>query len=596
LLVLAVSAAITVAEEASPRSETPNESAAEQAEAAKPNAPTQTPRDTADSQTKVGEPKGPTEAPSDSASDKVKAARPNAPAATPDDSGAREAQAAKEKESTEAQQQEHATAEPTLPSDAVTHHVLELPGRTLRFEATAGSIPLADADGRVQSRMAYVAYTLGGADAKLRPVAFAINGGPGASSAWLHLGALGPWRLPLDGDSARPSAVATTVPNAETWLDFADLVFIDPIGTGFSTIVRPPDAKPGAKGEAQRTSREDLQKRYWSVDGDIEALAGFVSKWTAKTGRYSSPKLLVGESYGGFRVPKLAHKLQNDYGVGTSLLVLVSPVLDFGLLRGHRHLPLNTVALLPSLAAAALEARGKTVSAAQQREAEEYARGDYLSDLMRGPRDKAAVERIIPRVAALTGLPGETVRRYGGRLDSFGYRREAGQDSSRIASAYDASVSGLNPEPTSPYARAEDPFMTAVLAPLTSAMLELYASKLGWRTDNRYHLINGDVSHQWRYGNSRSPPEVVSDLKATLALDPRLRVLVVHGYTDLVTPYFASTLVLDQLPAYGDARRVVQITYPGGHMFYSREAARSSFREDVLILLAASLSSEAQTR
>src|SRR5581483_9367158 len=119
--------------------------------------------------------------------------------------------------------------------------------------------------------------------------------------------------------------------------------------------------------------------------------------------------------------------------------------------------------------------------------------------------------------------------------------------------------------------RAEDPFMTAVRAPLTSAMLDLYASKLGWRTEARYYLLNWEVSNHWQYGNSASPPEVVSDLRTVLALDPRLRVLVVHGYTDLVTPYFASTMVLDQLPAYGDARRMLQITYPGGHMFYSRE-------------------------
>lgn len=491
---------------------------------------------------------------------------------------------------------------PVLPMDAVTQHTLELPGRTLQLEATAGSIPLTNAEGQVQGRMAYVAYTLAGADAKSRPVAFAVNGGPGASSAWLHLGSMGPWRLPLDGDNARPSAGGATSPNAETWLDFTDLVFIDPIGTGYSRIVRATRDQPEAgssataKSEKRGAPRDEIQKRYWSVSGDVEALASFMSKWLTKTGRHASPKLLVGESYGGFRVPKIAHALQTDYGVGLSLLVLVSPVLDYGFLRGHRHLPLNTVALLPSLAAASLESRGKTASAALLREAEDYARGEYLTDLMRGPRDKAAIDRIIARVAALTGLPVETVRRYGGRLDSFGYRREAGQGSGRIASAYDASVNGLNPEPSTPYSRAEDPFMTALRAPLTTAMLDLYTNRLGWRTDARYFLINGDVAGQWQYGNSPSPPEVVSDLKATLALDARLRVLVVHGYTDLVTPYFASTMILDQLPAYGDARRMVQITYPGGHMFYSREASRAAFREDALIMLAASLSSEAQTR
>jgi carboxypeptidase C (cathepsin A) len=483
-------------------------------------------------------------------------------------------------------------------ADAVTQHTLELPGRTLKFEATAGRIPLADAEGQVQAQIAYIAYTLSGAAPKSRPVAFVVNGGPGSSSAWLQLGALGPWRLPLDGDSARPSAAATTEPNAETWLDFTDLVFIDPPGTGYSRIVTSQRGPEGnaAKGEARGPSRDDLQKRYWSVKGDVESLATFITKWLAKTDRHASPKLLVGESYGGFRVPKIAHTLQTDYGVGTNLLVLLSPVLDYGFLRSNRHLPLNAAALLPSLAAAALETSGKTPSPALLREAEDYARGEYLTDLMRGPRDKSAVDRVVARVAALTGLPAETVRRYGGRLDSAGFRRETNQSAGRVASTYDASVTGYNPDPTAPFASAEDPFMTAVRAPLTSAMLDLYASKLGWRTEARYYLLNWEVSNHWQYGNSASPPEVVSDLRTVLALDPRLRVLVVHGYTDLVTPYFASTMVLDQLPAYGDARRMLQITYPGGHMFYSREGSRAAFREDVLIVLAESLNNEAQTR
>jgi carboxypeptidase C (cathepsin A) len=498
-------------------------------------------------------------------------------------------------------------AKPSLPADSVTRHTLELPGRTLQLEATAGSIPLMNADGRVQARMAYVSYTLMGVDSRTRPVAFAFNGGPGSSSAWLHLGTLGPWRLPLEGDSARPSAPGIAMPNTDTWLDFSDLVMIDPVGTGYSrfendvaeeeTSETQPGARKGKQSVAKQTnSRQDLRKHYWSIAGDVDSIASFMSQWLTKTGRHTSPKLLVGESYGGFRVPKIAHALQNNYGVGMNLLVLVSPVLDYGFLRGHRHLPLNTVALLPSLSAAALETRGKTPSPALMREAEDYARGEYLTDLLRGPRDTAAVGRVIKRVTTLTALPAATVQKYGGRLDSYGYRREANESGGQVASAYDATVKGLNPEPSAPNARAEDPFVTALRAPLTGAMLDLYATKLAWRPEARYLLANGEVGSNWQYGNSPSPPEAVSDLKAALALDARLRTLVVHGYTDLVTPYFASTLVLDQLPAYGDARRLVQVTYPGGHMFYSRDASRAAFREDVLIMLAASLAGEAQTR
>lgn len=483
---------------------------------------------------------------------------------------------------------EAAAQTPTLPADSITQHTLDLAGRTLRFEAVAGTIPLTNADGRVEARMAYVSYTLAGNDAKTRPVAFVFNGGPGSASAWLHLGALGPWRVPLEGDAMRPSAILAPVANAETWLDFTDLVLIDPIGTGYSTLER------DAKGESK--SRHDLEKQFWSVSGDIESIATFISKWLDKTGRHTSPKLLVGESYGGFRVPKVANSLLSDHGIGLNLLVMVSPVLDFGFMRGQRHLPFNTAALLPSLAAAAQEARGKVPTPGSMRESEDYARGPYFSDMLRGPRDQAAVDRIVTRVAALTGLPASVVKQYGGRLTSVAYRREANRGSGQLASAYDASITGLDPEPGSPGSRAHDPYLTALRAPLTNAMIDLYTNKLAWRPDAKYLLINGDVGGGWQYGNSPSAPESVSDLKAVLALDNRLRVLVTHGYTDLVTPYFASTLVLDQLPAYGDARRVAQITYPGGHMFYGRDGSRSAFREDALILLAASLSGEAQTR
>jgi len=490
---------------------------------------------------------------------------------------------------------------PPLPGDSVTTHALEVSGRTLQFEAVAGTIPLSDAEGRIQARIAYISYTAKDTEAKSRPVAFAFNGGPGSASAWLHLGTLGPWRLPMDGDAVRPSAPGTVMPNAETWLDFADLVLIDPVGTGYSrfeneTVTQTDTARGDQSGGNRRsTSQSDLQKQYWSINGDVNALASFIAQWLRKTGRHASPKVIVGESYGGFRGPKLARTLQQDHGVGVNLLVLVSPVLDYGFLRHKRHLPFTSATLLPSLSAASLELRGKTPTAALMREAEEYARGEYLVDTLRGPRDTAAQARVVKRVSALTGLPAATIAKYGGMLDSPGYRREVNQEGHKVASAYDASVKGLDPEPNSPNSGYQDPFITALRAPLASAMLNLYG-QLNWRPEARYQLANSEVSGHWQYGNSPASPEVVSDLKSILALDTRLRVLVAHGYTDLVTPYFASTMVLDQLPAYGDARRVVQVTYAGGHMFYSRDASRAAFREDVLIMLAASLNGEPQAR
>ena len=472
-----------------------------------------------------------------------------------------------------------------LPADSVTQHTVELPGRKLQVQATAGALPLSNADGQLQTEIAYIAYALAGSDAKTRPVTFVFNGGPGSASAWLHLGTIGPWRLAFDRAHAAPSASRVLLPNAETWLDFTDLVFIDPAGTGYSRIVKPNASNPGdAAATAQQggpranaASRPDA----WSVTGDIQSLADFIQKWIGKTGRHLSPVVIAGESYGGFRTPRIAHMLQTSHGIGVNAQIIISPVLDYGTLRNNRWQPMANVTLLPSLAAAALEAQGKTPTPEIMRDVETYARGAFLADLMRGPRDAAAFDRIVGQVARLTGLAEPVVRQYGGRLDSFIYRREANRAAGRVASPYDASMTGLDVDPTAYFSRFDDPFTTGLRAPVTSAMLDLYANRLNWRVDAKYQITNSEVVSGWQYGNSTVPPESMTQLRSSLALDPRMTVLVAHGFTDLVTPYFATTLLLDQVQDYGRPGRLRQVTYPGGHMFYARDATRVTFREDV---------------
>src|SRR6266850_199118 len=265
-----------------------------------------------------------------------------------------------------------------LPADASTDQTVELPDRTLRFKATAGSIPINNGEGKLQAEIAYIAYLRPDTEAATRPLTFVFNGGPGAASAYMQLGALGPWRLPLD--NVTPSSTPTVIPNPDTWLDFTDLVFVDPVGTGYSRFINTSD---------------EVRKQFWSVDGDIDVLATFMRKWIEKSGRQASAKFIAGESYGGFRAPKLAAKL-NEQGVAVSGLVMVSPVLDFGWRGNGRHAPINWVVRLPSMAAAAREAKSPFDREAL-REAERYAAGEYLQDLLRGERDVAAVQRISDR-------------------------------------------------------------------------------------------------------------------------------------------------------------------------------------------------------
>ncbi len=450
-----------------------------------------------------------------------------------------------------------------LPAAVTTRHELSLPDRRLTFTATAGAITLTDR-GREEAEIGFVAYVLDAPEDAPRPVTFAMNGGPGAAAAYLHLGAMGPWRLAMDDEATASPQPAGLVANAETWLDFTDLVFIDPVGTGFSRLI--------GDNASQR-------ERYLSVAGDIDAAARFILAWLDENGRRAAPVHFVGESYGGFRGPLLAERLQARDGLALAGMVLVSPVLDFGWWGQPDHGPLPRISVLPSLAAAAMEKRGE-FSSEDLRAVEDYAAGEYLTDLMRGERDDAAVARIVARVADVTGLDPDLVARHAGRIGIGEFARELFAEEGRIASIYDAGVTADAPARASENERRPDPVLHAMTMPLTQAMLSIYREKLHWLPERRYVLLSRSVNREWDWGSERMPPEVLSPLRRLLARDPDLRLLVAHGYTDLVTPYFASELVLRQLPQTLAGTRLRQATYRGGHMFYTRNASRQAFRAD----------------
>jgi carboxypeptidase C (cathepsin A) len=474
--------------------------------------------------------------------------------AKPPEPGARETKAAP-------------TEKAKLPADSTAELTLNVEGRSLAFKATAGSLRLADANGAPQADIAYVAYQLDGAEAAKRPVTFAINGGPGAGSAWLQLGALGPWRLPMKDLS--PSSPPVLVDNAETWLDFTDLVFVDPPGTGYSRIVAP---------------GEEARKKLWSVDGDIEALSVVIRRWLVANQRLTSPKFIVGESYGGFRGPRLAENLAAEQGVGVSGLILISPVLDFGAYVGGPSEPFTLLTRLPSYAAAYREKSGPVV-AADLADVERYAVGDYLQDWLRGPRDRAAAERMEQRVAALTGLDPQVVRRLGGRIDKDDFLREFERAQGKVAAFYDATIDAYDPFPTDAWSRSLDPVLPGFDGPFTSAVTDLYERKLGWKVEDRYELLNETVEKDWNWGSRYQAPESITALRQMLALDPNFRVLVSHGLTDVQTPYFATKLELAQIPDYGAPGRLTLKVYGGGHMHYSRDDTRKALRDDAKRLI-----------
>ncbi|HYA80102.1 MAG TPA: peptidase S10 [Methylocystis sp.] len=449
-----------------------------------------------------------------------------------------------------------------LPADKVTTHTLALHDRKLAFKANVSTIHITDSKGGPEADIVTTAYTLDGADIGKRPITFVFNGGPGAASAFLQLGALGPWRLPFDFE---PSAPAIVQDNPDTWLDFTDLVFVDPPGTGWSRIT---------------ATGDDARRRMWSVDGDIGVLAAAVRQWLAANERLSSPKYIVGESYGGFRGPRLAETLMKSEGVGVSGLVLVSPVLDFGaFFGGDSASPMAWAARLPTLTAVARETKGPVTRTAQA-DVEAYAEGDYVLDFLRGARDAAAVERMSARVAAFTGLEPALVKRLHGRVSLDAFVREFLRAQGKVLAPHDASVEAYDPDPSAYESKWLDPVIDGLNGPLTSAVFDLYARKLGWKSELRYELINHEVGHAWEWGRSLRGIESESQLRRLLALDPHLHVLIAHGFFDLVTPYFASQLIINQIPDYGPSDRVTLAVYAGGHMLYVRDDSRKALRHD----------------
>lgn len=460
-----------------------------------------------------------------------------------------------------------ANAEHRLPPDSTTKQSVVLPGRTLTFSATAGSIRVFDGKGEPLADLAYTSYQLDGAEKANRPVTFLFNGGPGSASAWLQFGNVGPWRLSFDGDGAVSSASPDLQPNADTWLDFTDLVFIDPVGTGYSRFV---------------TTSEDARKRFFTVDGDVDSVALVIRRWLEKHDRLTSPKYVAGESYGGIRGPKVVRNLQMQQGVGVRGLVLISPVLDFRDYTGSSIL--QYVASLPTMTAVARQAKG-AVTREDLADVERYARGDFLLDLVKGQADTEATTRLADKVASLTGIDPAVSRRLAGRFDVGEFRREFDRKNGKVTGRYDASVEGFDPYPDSSYFRFNDPSGDPLMAPLTSAAVDLTTRKLNWRPDGSYQLLSESVNKAWEFGHGINPVESVTQIRQMLALDPKLKLLIGHGLFDLATPYFASKIILDQLPAFAGPARTKLVVYPGGHMFYSRDGSRQAFRKEVEALM-----------
>jgi carboxypeptidase C (cathepsin A) len=460
-----------------------------------------------------------------------------------------------------------------LPADAETTHTIELAGHRTDYTATAGSLPLRNDKQEIQATVFYVAYTVTAPAERRRPVTFAFNGGPGAASAYLQLGALGPRVVDFSDDPAVVPHSGELVDNPATWLDFTDLVFVDPVGTGYS----------------RAATGVDEAKEFWGVDQDLRSLGQAISLYLAHAGRMTSPVFLAGESYGGFRAARLARSLIAEYGVRLAGVTMISPVLDFPLLRGGDLDPLPDVLRLPSYAAVVLERQG-ALTAEGLSEVESFALGDYLVALAGGIERGPGATAFYSRLARFTGLPEDLLHRLRGRIPPSVFKKEFLHGESRILSSYDGAVSAPDPHPESLALHADDPILDGTRPVFTGAMLAYLRDELRFKTDQPYRLLFGEISRRWDWA-VRSPWSSLgaSDaLRAALSLNPQFHGLVAHGMTDLQTPYMTSRYVVDHLPEMGESPRLTVKLYRGGHMMYLRPATRRQLHGDVAEMYQAS--------
>jgi len=449
-----------------------------------------------------------------------------------------------------------------LPADAITEKSIDSARGKIAYTATAGTMPLYDQSGTQSAAIFYTAYVARPAPGRSnasRPLTFVFNGGPGAASAFLHLGLAGP-RI-LDFGSDNDAARATLRDNPETWLAFTDLVMVDPIGTGWSRTAKPDDAKG-----------------FWGTRRDADAMAKFIALYIGKNDRAASPRYLLGESYGGFRAAKVARALQRDQGYGVTGIVMLSPLLEGWLTFGGDSSALNAALTLPSLAASELERRN-AFSTEALAAAETFAMTDYLVTLA-GPAPQGdAAQKFYRRVAEISGMPLDTVARTRGFIADTYVKNLRSRDG-KIVSRYDAGFAVDDPFPEQTSGRVPDPVLDGVTRAYGGAMAAYARNELGFKTEMTYTLLANDVSGAWDWQGGRAQAGVADDLRVLLSFSPSFRLLVSHGYADMVTPYGASRYVLDHIPPIGPPGRTQLKLYRGGHMFYLDAASRKAFTAD----------------
>ncbi len=457
----------------------------------------------------------------------------------------------------------------------VTTHQLALADRTLAYTATVGNMPLKDEKDKIAARIFYTAYSLDSeGDPAARPLIFVFNGGPGSASIWLHMGALGPKRVDMGVEGFMPPPPFKLIDNAHTWLDLGDLVFIDPVGTGYSRAADPAD-----------------NEKYWGLEADLEAVGEFIRLYLSRKQRWTSPLYLAGESYGTTRAAGLAGHLI-DRGIAFNGVVLISTVMNFQTLRFTKANDLPYALYLPSFCATAYY-HSKLADDLQARELREllhevadWAEADYTVALGKGDRLTEGESRAIAeRLSRYTGLSRRFILGADLRVNIMSFCKELLRDDKRAVGRLDSRFIGI-------MASAEgatfdfDPSMNAIVPPYTAVYNQYIRQELGYETDLNYEILSFKVNENWKYQGGQFP-DTSEGLRAAFAKNPFMRVLVAQGYYDLATPFQAAYYSLAHMGLDRALRDNVTIAeYDAGHMMYLHEPSLAKLKADAAAFIA----------
>ena len=458
---------------------------------------------------------------------------------------------------------------------SVTKHTARVGGRDLRYTVTTGFMPLKNTAGDTEARIFYIAYTLDDApDPARRPLMFSFNGGPGSASVWLHLGALGPKRVRMQPDGAMPAPPYELVANDHSWLDLTDIVFIDPVGTGYSRAAKP-----------------ELAPKFFGLQGDIQSVGEFIRLYLSRNERWASPLYLVGESYGTLRAAGLAGYLV-ERGVAFNGVLLVSSILNYQTARFNRGNDLPYILFLPTYTATAFY--HKKLPADLQRnlrrtldEVERFAANEYTAALGRGDRlTPAERDDIAAKLARYTGLSKNFVDQSNLRIEIQRFDKELLRDERRTVGRLDSRFKGID-ERAASETPDFDPSLAAIRPPYTATFNDYVRRELGFKSDLEYFILGGGIG-RWDYSSDNSYADTSEALRSALAKNPFMRVFVASGYYDLATPYFATEYTLAHMNLDSSQRpNFTASYYEAGHMMYIDEKSLADLKRDVAAFMRA---------